>query len=160
MRAMTMAMARIEVLQLPVRLWQQSQEHSDELVREFMLIAAEQRQPDGGHDVPKQLLTLIEELTQRYAGFGDENETKLAAAADQGVAAIDLVYELPADIADGVRRLGEAFDQADEFCRRGEHLLTLATPPDQVRFRHWFLDEMVHQISGRPATAWPDYTGD
>ena len=160
MPAMTTAMARIEVLQLPVELWRQTQEHSDELIREFMLIATERQQGDGGHEVPQQLLAVIDQLTQQYAGFGEENETKLAAAADQGAASIDLVYELPVDIVDGVRQLGDILDQADEFCRRGEHLLTLATPSDQVRFRHWFLEEMVHQISGRPATPWPDYTGD
>jgi hypothetical protein len=157
---MTPAMARVQVLQLPVALWQQSQEHSDELVREFMLIATEDRQEQTGHDIPQQLLTVIDELTQQYAGFGEENENKLAAAAKQGVAAVDLVYELPVDIAQGVERLGDIMDQADEFCRRGKHLLTLATPADQVRFRRWFLDEMVHQINGRPPTPWPDYDGD
>jgi hypothetical protein len=158
---MTTATARIHVQQLPVELWRQTQEHSDELIREFMLIATGERpDDDSSHDIPKQLLTVIDEVTKRYAGFGEDNEAKLARAAEEGVASIDLVYDLPTDVADDVRRLGAMLDQADEFCRRGQHLLTLATPSDQVRFRHWFLDEMVNQVSGQEPTPWPDYTGD
>lgn len=157
---MSTAMARIEVLELPVELWRRTQEHSDELIREFMLIATEEREDQERHEVPQQLLTVIDELTQRYAGFGEENEARLAAAAERGVASIDLVYDLPVDVGNDVRRLGDVLDQADEFCRRGEHLLTLATPPDQVRFRRWFLDEMSRQIAGHSATPWPAYTGD
>jgi len=156
---MTMAMARVEVLQLPVGLWRETQEHMDELTREFMLIATDDRADDGEHDVPQQLLTVIEQLTHRYAGFGEENEARLADAAERGDPSIDLVYDLPADITDDVKRLGQMLDLADEFCRRGQHLLTLATPPDQLRFRRWFLDEMVRQTGGQPPTPWPDYAG-
>ena len=39
--------------------------------------------------------------------------------------------------------------EADEFCRRGE-LLTLATPPEYVAFREWFLGEIVRQLDGQP----------
>jgi hypothetical protein len=46
-------------------------------------------------------------------------------------------------------------DEADEFCRQGKHLLTLATPPDLRRYRQWFLGEFVAQIGGRPPTPWP-----
>src|SRR3954447_6052569 len=153
---MSMAMARIHVLELPVELWRRTQEHTDELIREFMLIASEERQEQpSGHTVPTRLLMVIDELTQRYAGFGDENETRLADAAERGDASIDLVYDLPVDVSGDVRRLGGVLDEADEFCRQGEHLLTLATPADQVRFRRWFLDEMVRQIAGDPATPWP-----
>src|SRR3954452_23991623 len=121
---MSTAMARIHVLELPVELWRRTQEHSDELIREFMLIATEERGQHEGHAVPRQLLTVIDELTRRYAGFGEENETKLAEAAERGVGSIDLVYDLPVGVADDVRRLGGVLDQADAFCRQGEHLLT------------------------------------
>ena len=43
--------------------------------------------------------------------------------------------------------------EADEFCRRGE-LLTLATPPEYVAFREWFLGEIVRQLEGKPPTPW------
>jgi hypothetical protein len=149
-------MVRVVVKDVPVALWQQTQEHSDELLREFMLISTDS-DPTPGHDVPKRLLTLIDELTQRYAGVGEENERLLADAAEKGLPTIELVYELPVGIARDVVELGDLLDEADEFCRRGQHLLTLATPPDQVRFRRWFLDEMARQTSGEQPRPWPDY---
>jgi hypothetical protein len=48
-------------------------------------------------------------------------------------------------------------DEADEYCRRGEHLLTLETPPELVRFRRWYLQEFVNQIAGAAPEPWPDY---
>ena len=44
-------------------------------------------------------------------------------------------------------------EEADDYCRRGE-LLTLATPPELVAFRNWYLGQVVEQIDGRPPTPW------
>ena len=49
------------------------------------------------------------------------------------------------------QHLGAIFDEADAYCRSGEHLLSLATPPDALRFRRWFLGQMVDQIAGGAA---------
>jgi hypothetical protein len=49
-------------------------------------------------------------------------------------------------------------DEADEFCRRGRHLLTLETPPELVVFRKWYLQEFIDQIErGAEPTAWPEF---
>jgi hypothetical protein len=45
-------------------------------------------------------------------------------------------------------------DDADEYCREGRHLLTLATPPDLLAYRRWYLQQFVDQARGRPATPW------
>lgn len=157
---MTQDLAHVHVRGMPVELWRQSQEHSDELVREFMLISSNAR-PDGDDPhVPQQLLTLIDELTKRFSGFGEDNERRLLAAAADGVPSIDLDYEFPVEVGPAARELGDMLDMADEFCRRGDLLLTLATPPEQVRFRRWFLDELVRQIEGQQPIPWPDYRGD
>jgi hypothetical protein len=156
---MTAALTPVHVRKMPVQLWQQSQEHIDELVREFMLISGDVQGDSDHHQVPQQLLTLIDELTDRFSGFGEANEQRLFAAAADGTETIDLDYEMPVEVAGAARQLGEMLDEADEFCRRGEHLLTLATPPEQVRFRRWFLEEMVRQIEGHAPTPWPDYPG-
>jgi hypothetical protein len=33
----------------------------------------------------------------------------------------------------------------------------LATPPELVRYRQWYLGEFVRQLDGRPATSWADF---
>ena len=64
---------------------------------------------------------------------------------------------MPAEVAPAARHLGELFDEADAFCRSGEHLLTMASTPEVVRFRRWFLDQFVEQSGGKPPVAWRDY---
>lgn len=149
---------RVHIRQAPVALWLKTQEHSDELVREFMLIAND---PDAEtqHGVPHRLIRLVDELTSQYGGFSAGNEQRLADAAAAGEGEVDLVYDLPVGVDDAVLRLGELLDAADAYCRAGQHLLTLATPPDQLRFRQWFLGEFSRQARGGPPVPWPEHPG-
>jgi hypothetical protein len=151
-------MLRVHIRRAPVALWLKAQEHSDELVREFMLIAGDP-EAETQHAVPHRLIGLIDEVTSQYGGFSADNEQRLVAAAASGEPEIDLVYDLPVGIDDAVNRLGELLDAADEYCRAGQHLLTLATPPDQLRFRQWFLGEFSRQARGRPPLPWPEHPG-
>jgi hypothetical protein len=152
------ALVHIRILRAPVALWRQSAEHSDELIREFTLIATGTASGEAGHAVPHRLVQLVEEVTTQYGGFSEENEQRLQNAAAAGEAEIDLDYTLPSGVDAAVDRLGELLDAADDYCRGGEHLLTLATPPDQVHFRRWFLGEFSRQARGAEPVAWPDYT--
>jgi hypothetical protein len=152
-------LVQVKILGAPVALWLQTQEHSEELIREFMLIAADVS-PDGEHAVPARLIGLISELTSQFGGFSAGNEQRLADAGAAGEAEVDLVYELPVGIDSAVERLGEQLDAADEYCRAGQHLLTLATPPDQARFRRWFLGEFSRQARGGSPVPWAEYSTD
>lgn len=149
----------VALLRLPMDVWSRSQEHSDSLMREFALIASDaQADPEGSH-VPTRLLTLVERLNAGYAGFTGEQENQLYAAADAGIPEIDLNYRVPRAVRDAVEDLRSLLEAADEYCRAGRHLLTLATPADLVRFRNWFLDQFAEQADGGAPVAWPDYRG-
>jgi len=151
-------MIEVHLLRLPVQIWKRAQEHSDELLREFTLLTEGMRhEAPNTAPPPLRLIDLVEELTNTYAGFSGEQEAQLFAASADGKDAIDLRYTIPAQVGDAATRLGDALDEADEYCRAGQHLLTLATPPDLVHFRRWFLDEFTAQAAGRPPTPWPDY---
>ncbi|MBV8982040.1 MAG: hypothetical protein JO086_14145, partial [Acidimicrobiia bacterium] len=50
--------------------------------------------------------------------------------------------ELAATITDDLTIL---LDAADEFCRSGD-LLTLASSPENVAWRHWWRDEVLSQV--------------
>jgi hypothetical protein len=149
----------VRVLRIPVPIWASTQEHIDELLREFTLIAAQLGESGGGRDVPVRLIELIEELTQQYGGLNTDQENRLAAAADEGIQEIDLVYKVPATASGASLRLQEILDEADAYCLAGTHLLTLATPPDLTRFRRWFLDEFINQLSGAAPVPYPEYAG-
>jgi hypothetical protein len=151
------ALCEVVLLRFPLAIWQRSQEHVDELLREFALIAqAEEAHPTS---VPRRLLDLVASLTNTYAGISTRPEEERDDAIARGETEIDLLYRTPADAADAVRHLGDMLEESDEYCRQGAHLLTLQTPPEQLRFRRWFLSEFLDQMDGRPPTPWPDYGG-
>ncbi|MGN6299460.1 MAG: hypothetical protein ACTHN8_00020 [Angustibacter sp.] len=145
----------VHVLGYPLDLYLRAQEHADDLIRELTLIANSPAVEAGHSDLPARLLVLVEQLTHQYAGVSNEVEKQRDAAIDRGERTIDLTYRVPRQIAEAVRHLGAIFDEADEYCRRGEHLLTLATPPDALAYRHWLLEEFVCQIeNGREPVPW------
>lgn len=152
------ALVDVPLLQIPVPLWVRTQEHIDELLRECTLIAAQLRErPENAGAVPVRLMELVEELTEDYGGMNIDQENRLASAAEEGVAELDLVYHVPLAAAQAVQRLQIMLDEVDAYCLAGEHLLTMATPAELVRFRHWMLDEFVDQLAGAPPTPYPDY---
>jgi hypothetical protein len=53
--------------------------------------------------------------------------------------------------------LCDLLDEADEFCRAGDRLLTLAAEPELVAFRHWYLGEFWKQVEGAEPVSWPDF---
>jgi len=56
-------LARVRIRRLPLLLHQRAQEHSDELNREFRLMAEQ----SSDADVPRRLVELGEALTARYS---------------------------------------------------------------------------------------------
>ena len=149
-------LAEVRLLRFPLPLWQESQEHVDELLREFTLIT----QSEGDHpSVPRRLLDLVAELTATYAGLSTQPEQERDEAIARGEDEVDLLYLIPPVAAGAIRHLGNMLEEADAYCRQGSHLLTLQTPPAQVEFRRWFLAEFLVQLDGGAPTAWPAYRG-
>jgi hypothetical protein len=151
---------QVRVLQLPVPLWSRSQEQHDALMREFALMSVPTDESERQRHVPSRLTQLIETLTADFEGVATEQEQQLFDAAAAGEKVIDeLVYTLPLAAVPASKALGEMLDEADEYCRQGQHLLTLAADEELVRFRRWYLDQFIDQADGMPPVAWPDYTG-
>jgi len=147
-------LVEVRLVDFPLRLWQKSQEHVDELLREFALIS----QGEERHlSVPRRLLDLVAEVSAAYSGMSSDTERERDEAIRNGMSETTLVYGVPLGVSEAIRRLGDMLDEADEYCRRGEQLLTLQTPPDQLQFRTWFLSEFLAQLAGEQPTSWPDY---
>ena len=149
----------VRMLQLPVPVWAASQEHHDELLREFALMTAGLEDRDGdAQPVPVRLLRLVADLTASFGGASDQQETQLFAAAARGDEVMDeLEFWLPEAAGPACVQLEQLLDEADAYCRAGQHLLTLATPEDLRVFRSWYLAQVREQLSGAPAEPWPDY---
>ncbi len=149
-------LVEVHVLGMPVDLYRQASEHGDELMREFALIR--EQEAEGGREVPRRLLRLVDELTEQFSGFTAAQTAELQEAIARGAEAVDLHYLVPASVKDACISLGAMLDEADEFCRQGQELLTLATPPRAVAFRNWYLDQFVDQVDGKEPTPWREPT--
>jgi hypothetical protein len=151
-------MVDVHLLGLPVMVWSKTQEHVDELLREFGHIAEQIRSQGGPSEVPVRLTDLIHALTAEYGSLNTEQDARLSAAAAAGLPLVDdLPLKVPREAAGAVTHLDAMLDEADAYCSAGEHLLTLATPPELVRFRKWYLDEITGQMAGHAPVAWADY---
>jgi len=145
---------QVRLLRFPVDVHGRATEAFEGLRREFQLIAL--RSPDAG-EVPDRLLRLVDTLGVRYRGFTSDADRARDAAAERGERELDeLVYRIPAEVGEACVALSRMIDEADEFCRRGDLLLTLASPPEAVAFRRWYLGEFAAQIAGEAPLPWPD----
>lgn len=150
------ALVEVRLVALPVPEYRRAAEHNDELLREFALIEDLHRSTGG---VPGRLTDLMGELRRRFGAFTARPQADLQEALAAGKEAVDIAYQVPAAARDAAVALDRLLDEADEFCRSGEELLTLATPPGALALRRWFLGEFVAQIDGASPTPWPEWVG-
>lgn len=144
----------VRLLRFPLEVHRRASEGFEGLRREFQLIAF--RGP-GADDVPERLLRLVDALATEYQGLNVEADMVRDEALARGEAEVaELVYRAPPGVAEACIVLSQMADEADEFCRRGDVLLTLASTPEAVAFRRWYLGEFVAQVNGEPPLPWPD----
>lgn len=147
----------VRLLELPLELQLKAQQHSDELIRELTLIAEQLRAEGEVQALPPRLVAMVEELAHRYGGFAADAEERVERAMADGQQSIDVEMRLPASVGPAARHLGEVLDEADEYCRAGQHLLTLATPPDALAYRRWYLAEIARQAAGEEPVSWTQF---
>jgi hypothetical protein len=152
----------VRVLRMPLAVSARSTQHFEELMREFALITLDterdRESTDSTRPVPERLLDVVAELTHEFAAFTTAVTAQREEAAARGDAEVDLIYHMPPSTADAVRQLDTLLEEVDDFCRSGQHLITLATPPESLAFRQWYLNEFIAQIERDEAPVpWPDY---
>ena len=147
------ALVEVRLVGLPVVAWRRASEHGDELLREFALIA--EQEPAERGDVPRRLVALTEDVGRRYRPFTAPTRAVLEAAAERSEASLDVTYRVPAEVGRAAAELDALLDEAEDYCRSGEALLTVAAPPDALAFRRWALGEFARQAAGLAARPWP-----
>jgi len=158
-----MELRTVRLLRIPLAVQVRSTEHFDGLMREFALISmdADREGDPSSRHVPARLLDLVEELNRQYSSFTADVTAERDAAIARGESEIDLTYRVPLSVVDATRRLEVLLDEADAYCRSGQHLITLETPPESRAFREWYLSEFVGQVEqGRDPIPWPDYVAE
>jgi len=142
----------VRVLDFPVEVDLRASEAFEGLRREFTLVAM--RTP-GSAEVPARLVELVEALTDEFGAVSSEPDRKKAEAAERGDTVVaELVYHVPPSVAPACVALNDMCDEADEYCRHGDVLLSLATPLEAIAFRRWYLGEFTAQIAGEAPLPW------
>jgi len=145
----------VRLVGVPLRLRARSVEHGQDLLRELALVQVGAGQPDSA-SVPQRLLSIADELRASYGQFIAGPTAQLDAALDQGLEFMDLTYSVPRHARPFIRRVVEVLEEAEEFCRAGKYLLTLAAPPDVAAYRAWTFAEFDRQIAGASPTPWAE----
>ncbi len=144
----------MRLVALPLDVMARAQEQHEGLLREFALIA--NPHPNTDYDVPRRLLDVATALRERFAAFTAEPNALIERAMQRGDRSIDTQMQLPVEAREAALSLAALLEEADDYCRKGE-LLTLATPPELVTFRRWYLGQIVDQIEGAAPVAWPTW---
>jgi hypothetical protein len=143
----------VHLLDLPVPLAGRFDEHFEGLLREFALIAGS---GEADHHVPVRLLTLVDTALAAFDGLNDEAAQRVdraVAAGEQRLA--DHVVQLPPAAAPVAQALADLLEEADDYCRQGQHLLTVPAQPDVVAFRRWYAEQLQTQLRGEAPVPWP-----
>lgn len=147
-------MVQVRLIGVPVRLRARNIEHGEGLLREFALVRLGADRSEAG--VPDRLLKLVDEVRSTYGGFGAGPSSELDAALARGQEILDVTYTVPAHAGPLITRLNQVLDDAEQLCREGRYLLTVAAPPDVAAYRRWSLGEFERQIAGHPPVPWPE----
>lgn len=147
-------LVEVWLLGFPVDVQARAEEHHEELLREFSHIA--HSDVETSERIPDRLLALVARLRAQYEPFTGSARSEIEDARAAGRTRLDVRYVVPPEVKDVAAHLSAELDEADRFCRAGD-LLTLATPPEIVRFRRWFLEQFSRQIDGGSPTSWDEY---
>ena len=142
----------IAILGVPVRLYVATQQHNDELLKEFAFIAAGGEPPEGA---PGRLVTLAQMVRETFAAPAAESRAQVEAAVARGDEFVDLVLAVPPAAAPFAEQLYEHLEEAEQYSESGK-LLTLVSTPEVRRFRAWFLEQCLTQLKGGGPTPWDD----
>ncbi|MBI2705599.1 MAG: STAS domain-containing protein [Actinobacteria bacterium] len=154
---MVQELYEVELRSIPIAIHAGATEHLEALAREFALILQSERSAES---VPRRLRQLGLNLTTQFAGLGDEQNATLRRAVEQNRETLDLTYHVPAAWGEACKVILSTLEEADQYCRQGEHLLTLETPPESLLYRRWVFGEFVRQVAGEPPLPWDDYLDD
>lgn len=134
------------VVEVDPRVLIESEEHQAGLIREFRLIAIGHASSEDGSQIPRRLADLIVEVLADYKGVQEQNLDAAHAALERGDRLVRLEMLLPTAAMLAIERIHDALEKADQFCRRGDGLLTMPASDEVRAARRWFVEEARRQL--------------
>jgi hypothetical protein len=143
----------VRLVDVPVELYLRAQQHTDDVVRELVLMAAH-------HAAPVRVTALAQRADAHHEGrlvLRHSVAGAVDAAGAAGEKTVDLTYAVDAATADSSEAWSAVLDELAELCRDGT-MLAVPASDDVALFSRWFCQEFVAQLrDGAEPTPWPAY---
>lgn len=135
----------VRLVDVPVSVFLESQDHQHELVRELQLIALAGGEEDQRVRVSDRLARLISGVLSEYRTVRSATREQALAAQARQEHVVTLQVPVAPGMADALRRWLQLLEEADELCREGE-LLLLAPRPEVRRLRRWYVEQITLRL--------------
>jgi len=152
---------RVEVIlgDVPTDLLLAAKSHVDGLVREFALASVGAAAGSSG-PLPGRLAELLRIVTTGFAEPREALRRQALAAAAAGRGRTQLTMSLPTSAADAGEVYLAALEEIESYARAAR-LLTVASPPQHVAFRRWYVRSLIDVLraaaAGRPSRPVPTF---
>lgn len=130
---------------VPARVFLESQDHQQDLIRELQIIEIGGTVDDGTVRVSQRLAQLISGVLSEYEAVRTATRDQALAALTRGDQVVTLQVPVFPGMAQALRRWLQLLEEADELCRAGE-LLLLAPRPEVRQLRRWYVEQLTHRI--------------
>jgi hypothetical protein len=146
----------VRLVDVPVELYRRAQQHTDDLLRELVLMADHER-ASGAAGTATRLAATADDHRATHASLRLSAAEALAEARERGEEAVTLVYDVELGVADCTEAWGRLLGELAQLCRAGT-LLSVPAADDVALFSAWFCTEFVRQLrDGAAPLPWPAY---
>ena len=141
------------LLDYPLRIWARQQEHTDEVLREFMLLLSGEESGTTA-SAPAQLVGLATMFSTSFGALIDQLTVRRQERYDAGDDRMDLTMPLPRSTPQLMERVAQVWAVVDDYCSSGE-LLALARTAEVVALMSWSAEQLTRQARGEQSQPWP-----
>lgn len=131
---------------VPVRLFLESQDHQQELIRELQLIEISGRVDTATSEASRRLAHLISEVLTNYELVRSSTREQAVAALQRNEHVVTLRVPVRPGMAEALHHWVELLEQADQLCLHGD-LLLVACSPEVRQLRRWYVEQLTSQLA-------------
>lgn len=143
----------VRLVDVPVRLYREAQQHADDLLREVILMAAY----ESGSGNPGNASRLAGAAARHHAEHRALSVAAERTLAGAGGDRVTIEYDVDVSSADWGAAWGALLDELTQLCRDGA-MLAVPAQDEVVAFSRWFCEEFVRQLrDGADPRPWAEY---
>jgi hypothetical protein len=138
--------SEVRLIDVPVELFLESQNHQQDLIRELALIDIGERQHHHADaPLPVRVATLIGEIFDQYGDVRSVTRQQALQALAAGDEVVTLLVPVRPGLTEALQRWLHIVEEADRLCAEGV-LLTLSATPEIQALRRWYVDAISEAV--------------